>query len=465
MPDDDPEETDRPEQAPENQSCAELSPDDAPPIPNSDLSERHGPDDQRCGLGTGIATAADDEWHEEGEDDRPGDLLLVKPHRRRGEHLPEKQRGQPAPPLPNHSPEPDSHIRRVERLHAADFLNVLGRLLADNVDDVVDGHDPLHSAFGVHDGDGDEIVIGHDSAHDLLILLIGDGHNVGTHHLAHPRLGLRAEQLAEGHDSKKVLLLVQYVGVVDRFNVLAPLLPQVADGFVNGHVRTDTRESWIHESAGGVFGVGEKRRHFLPGRFIEKHEEALSEGLRDFLQDVRRVVRRKKAKPRASFTFGEFQDEAGLSARAQREEEVLRDGALQALEHPGSRRIRQAAPGVTHFAWRRVLASQVFVRHDGLSAKKRRVLATALRRDQLRTVMVQCGKRSSRFLTTSRLVVTEARAWLPSENFATASSLCSAIPSPAAQENIHGGDLVVPAGAPSTNNATLRIVDRRGGTT
>ena len=101
-----------------------------------------------------------------------------------------------------------------------------------------------------------------------------------------------------------MLLLVEHVGVVDRLDMLSPLLSQVADGFVDGHVRADTGESWIHEPAGGVLCVREKCRDFLPGRLVEKREEAFSRGLWDLLQDVRRVVRRQQAKPRASLASG-----------------------------------------------------------------------------------------------------------------------------------------------------------------
>src|SRR5262245_60135693 len=65
----------------------------------------------------------------------------------------------------------------------------------------------------------------------------------------------------------------------------------------------------------------------------------------------------------------------------------------------------------------------------------------------------------------SLLVVTDARASVPSENVASASSLCSAAPSPASQSNAHGGSVRLPAGLPSTKNATRTTVAPVGAVT
>ncbi len=53
---------------------------------------------------------------------------------------------QPPGALPDHRSEADLHVRLVERLHAAELLDVLGLLLLDDVDDVVDRHDAQQSA-------------------------------------------------------------------------------------------------------------------------------------------------------------------------------------------------------------------------------------------------------------------------------------------------------------------------------
>ena len=50
-------------------------------------------------------------------------------------------------------------VGRVERLDAAELLDVLGGLLLDDVDDVVDGDDALHAPLGVDHRDGEEVVL------------------------------------------------------------------------------------------------------------------------------------------------------------------------------------------------------------------------------------------------------------------------------------------------------------------
>src|ERR1044071_2895352 len=54
----------------------ELAPDDAPPVAQADLAQRHRADDQRRRLRTRVAAARDDERDEQRQHDSPRDLLL-----------------------------------------------------------------------------------------------------------------------------------------------------------------------------------------------------------------------------------------------------------------------------------------------------------------------------------------------------------------------------------------------------
>ena len=78
------------------------------------------------------------------------------------------------------SPNPMLEVRRVEGLHAAQLLDVLGRLLLHDVDDVVDGDDALHAALGVDDRHGQEVVLGEQLAHRLLVHVLGHGDDLGA---------------------------------------------------------------------------------------------------------------------------------------------------------------------------------------------------------------------------------------------------------------------------------------------
>ena len=70
-------------------------------------------------------------------------------------------------------PERRLQVGRVEGLHAADLLDVLGGLLLHDVDDVVDGDDALHAALGVDDRDRHQVVVGEDLRHRLLVHVLG----------------------------------------------------------------------------------------------------------------------------------------------------------------------------------------------------------------------------------------------------------------------------------------------------
>src|SRR6266568_5169545 len=57
------------------------------------------------------------------------------------------------------------------------------------------------------------------------------------------------------NDSEKVLLGIEHVGIVDRFNLLG-LPAQIRDRLVHGHVGTKTGETGTHQTAGIIFRVG-----------------------------------------------------------------------------------------------------------------------------------------------------------------------------------------------------------------
>src|SRR5207237_7199185 len=108
-----------------------------------ELPERERAHDERGRLRARVPAAADDERHEERQDDGAGDLALEAAHGRRRQHLADEERREPARPLAYHAPEAGLQIGGVQGLHAAELLDVLGRLLLDAVADVVYGADAL----------------------------------------------------------------------------------------------------------------------------------------------------------------------------------------------------------------------------------------------------------------------------------------------------------------------------------
>jgi hypothetical protein len=95
------------------------------------------------------------------------------------------------------------------------------------------------------------------------------------------------------------------------------------------HVGTEAREARAHEAAGVVLGVGEERGDLLAERVVELREEVLALLLGGLLDHVGRVVGRHEPHPRAALGRGRGEDQLGLVARGERQEEILGLGVRQ----------------------------------------------------------------------------------------------------------------------------------------
>ena len=89
----------------------------------------------------------------------------------------------------------------------------------------------------------------------FLIHFFGSGHEVRPHDFTHSPVFVSRHQPAQWNDSEKVLLGIEHVGIVDRFNLLG-LPAQIRDRLVHGHVGTKTGETGTHQTAGIIFRVG-----------------------------------------------------------------------------------------------------------------------------------------------------------------------------------------------------------------
>jgi hypothetical protein len=93
-------------------------------------------------LRTRVPATRDDKRQEQREHKRFRQFLLIICHCSRGQHFSEKQNHEPARALTHHAPDRDAHVRFFQRLHAAEFLDVLGGLFFCNVEHVVGCDDP-----------------------------------------------------------------------------------------------------------------------------------------------------------------------------------------------------------------------------------------------------------------------------------------------------------------------------------
>ena len=214
-------------------------------------------------------------------------------------------------------------IRHVEGFHAAELLGVLGRLFLDDVDDIVDGHDALHLAVLVDDGDDVEVVLGEEPRDRLLIHLVGDADDVRGHDLGDGHFRIGAEQVAKRHDAEQALRGIEHVRDVDRLDLRAGLAAQIQQRLVGRHLGPQARVARRHQAAGFVLGVLEQREHFLARRIVEQREQRRAIGLAGLLDHVGDVVGLEQAHPLAALARSEVEQQIGLIARRQRDEELL----------------------------------------------------------------------------------------------------------------------------------------------
>src|SRR5215831_173554 len=101
------------------------------------------------------------------------------------------------------------------------------------------------------------------------------------------------------------------------------LAAQVADRLVGGHVGAQPGVAGRHQAAGLVLLVGEQRGDLLAGRCVEQREQLVAVALAGLLDHVGSVVGLQQAQPLATLAGPEVEQQGGLVAGRQRDEEVL----------------------------------------------------------------------------------------------------------------------------------------------
>jgi hypothetical protein len=248
----------------------------------------------------------------------------MKRHRGRRQHLPEKEHGEPPRALAHQRAESRAPVRKVERLHTAQLLDVFGGFFVHDVEDIVRRHDAAHAALGIDDREGPQVMSREQACDFLLIQVFGHSDDVASHRAFDRLLVGCEEELLEGDRAEQALVGPDDVGVVDRFPAFLGLASQIAERLVRAHIRGHPRIARVHQATGHVFRIGEQGTHIVPSGRVEQREKLGSPFGRDLLQQVRRVVRRKQSHPSQPLPFRESQDENGLPERRSVQEEGLR---------------------------------------------------------------------------------------------------------------------------------------------
>ena len=167
-----------------------------------------------------------------------------------GEGGRQHQDEQPGDALLGVGPDTCAEIGRciVIRQNGRHLLHVLGGLVGQNVDRIVDGDDADEHALVVQDRHGREVVALHLTGHILLIVCDLHRNDVVVHDVGNGGLGVCQQQAAGRHNAQQTVPLDDVVGV-DRLGVLA----LTADGgqrIADVHLLAQTDVFGRHQTAG-----------------------------------------------------------------------------------------------------------------------------------------------------------------------------------------------------------------------
>ena len=219
----------------------------------------------------------------------------------------------------------------------------------NHVDDIVDRDDSLHAAFGVDHGKRVEVVPSDDPRHVLLVHRVGHRDHILVHDVGDDAIRRGREQVTEGEHAQEPLVMVKHIGVVNSFELVSGLTLQIADCFSYHHIRPETREPRVHQTARIIFRVRQQRSDLLPSAILQQFEPGNAFRFRHTLDNVRRVIGSKKPEPQAPFAIVHRAKDRGLLDRAEGEEEVLAVYPPHVLQGLHALRGGQQGPGITNF--------------------------------------------------------------------------------------------------------------------
>jgi hypothetical protein len=155
------------------------------------------------------------------------------------------------------APKPICIVGLVERLHAAELLRVLGVLLHDGVDHVIDRHDADHPAGGIHHRDGQQVIPGDETRHVRAVGQRRHGHRLARRPDGGDA-GLRVaeDELAERQGTGE--LMVARIHDIDGIDRLAggPDRADMLQGARGRPIRWHADEFRGHDSAGASRRIG-----------------------------------------------------------------------------------------------------------------------------------------------------------------------------------------------------------------
>ena len=274
------------EEAAEHEADEEFSPEDFAPVAEGDVARGHGGDDEGGGLIAGVAAAAHDERDENDQPGPFGELGFVGAQGGGGEHGGGEEDGKPDATLPPERDDAGLHVALFQGRYGGCELGIFGGLFAKGVDDVVVRDDADKAALVIDDGNRVQVVFRDAASDDVAVFRRVHIDQVGLHQVRDFEIGLfqRGEELAGGDDAVEVLIGIDGVDVVDRFEVLG-LAGHLVDRLADGKRLGDHGDFGRHHRAGGIFGIIAEAEDFAA---LVRGEE-----WEDFLDDLRMDIAKK----------------------------------------------------------------------------------------------------------------------------------------------------------------------------
>ena len=172
---------------------------------------------------------------------------------------------------------------------AAHAQNVLGRLLLDDLDDIVCRDDAHQALVRIHDGGRGKVVTLKSSRHLLLVGQNVDGMNVAIGNLLDLHAGLGAQQLVERHRADQMEGRVDDEDFEEALGKIG-LLADVIEGLPHRPERRHRDAVRLHDAAGGIFRIIEASLDRRPLERRELREDLAAIFLVEILKKIDRLV-------------------------------------------------------------------------------------------------------------------------------------------------------------------------------
>ena len=239
----------------------------------------------------------------------------------------------------NHREQADLQVRGVERLHAAHFLNVLGRLFFHHVEHVIDGHDADQHAGGINDRQHRHVVF-LERGHGGLLVVGGLERDVAILQQFDDRgVEVRDDEMAQTQPIDQPAFLIDDVKLVERLafaSDFAEMREDIGDipVVMNGNVLRR------HAATDGAFRIAEKFIRDLAFLRREKVEQLQRGRSGHLFEELGAVVGRKIVENLRDLLLAEREHQSLLIFEAEIFEdiggEIMRQDAEQHGLVPGA---------------------------------------------------------------------------------------------------------------------------------